>query len=377
MADRLYLSPPHMGGDERRYVDEVFATNWIAPVGPMVDRFEADLARVTGYPAVVALSSGTAALHLALRLSGVGPGDEVWGATMTFIGGVAPILYRQAVPVFLDIDPDTLLLDLDQLEASLDERRRRGEQLPKAVISTDLYGTPVDIERMSRLAAAYGFVWISDTAEALGAQVGGRHAGAGANFAVLSFNGNKIITTSGGGALCCRDPEQADRARFLSTQARDPAPHYEHSTYGYNYRLSGLCAAVGVGQLEMLAERVAARRAIHARYRAAFATCPAVRFHAEPSNCTANRWLTTIEIDPALSAASPETVRRALETHNIESRPLWKPMHLQPVMAGVRAIGGAAAEGAFRRGLCLPSGSAMTMDMVDHVAALALDVLRT
>ncbi|RYF21891.1 MAG: hypothetical protein EOO77_05180, partial [Oxalobacteraceae bacterium] len=223
MSDRLFLSPPHMGGRERHHVDEVFVTNWIAPIGPMVDHFEADLAALTGIASVVALASGTAALHLALRLSDIGANDEVWGSTMTFIGGVAPILYQNAVPVFLDVDPTTLLLDLDQLEHRLDERHRSAGIMPRAVISTDLYGSAVDVGRMRALADRFGFVWISDTAEAVGARFGKAHAGYGADFTILSFNGNKIITTSGGGALCCNDPQMADRARFLSTQARDPA----------------------------------------------------------------------------------------------------------------------------------------------------------
>lgn len=369
MSDRLFLSPPHMGGRERHHVDEVFATNWIAPIGPMVNRFEADLAALTGIPSVVALASGTAALHLALRLSDIGAGDEVWGSTMTFIGGVAPILYQNAVPVFLDVDPATLLLDLDQLERNLDERHRSGGVMPKAVISTDLYGSAVDIDRMRALADRFDFVWISDTAEAVGSRFGSAHAGHGADFTILSFNGNKIITTSGGGALCCKDPELAERARFLSTQARDPAPYYEHSTFGYNYRLSGVCAAIGVGQLEVLNERVEARRAIHAAYQTRLTPLGAFFFHAEPDGSYANRWLTTIEIDPG-TGTSPEALRLALEAHNIESRPLWKPMHLQPVFASAPAMEGSKAARAFERGLCLPSGSAMSTDDVDRVCEI-------
>lgn len=376
MPDRLYLSPPHMGGRERAYVDEVFATNWIAPVGPMVDRFEAGLASLTGIPNVVALSSGTAALHLALRIIGVGQGDQVWSSTMTFIGGVAPLCYQGAVPLFLDVDPETLLLDLDLTEAALAERRRQGQPLPKVVITTDLYGVPIDSQRLRRLADDYGFCWISDSAESVGSRVDGVHAGHSADFVILSFNGNKIITTSGGGALCCARPGDAERARFLSTQARDPAPHYEHSTYGYNYRMSSLCAAVGLGQLEVLEQRVATRRALYERYRQAFSAVEAISFHREPAGSTANRWLTTIEIDPALARVDREAVRLALEAQNIESRPLWKPMHLQPVFQAAMVVGGVHAAQAFGRGLCLPSGSAMTDEDMERIIGIVLQTMQ-
>jgi pyridoxal phosphate-dependent aminotransferase EpsN len=376
MPDRLFLSPPHMGSNERRYVDDVFASNWIAPIGPMIDRFEAGLAALTGMDNVVALSSGTAALHLALRLSDVEAEDEVWGATMTFIGGVAPILYQGGRPVFLDVDPATLLLDLDLLLHELDKRERSGAPLPKVVISTDLYGVAVDVERMRALADRFGFRWISDSAESVGSYWQDVHAGHGADFIILSFNGNKIITTSGGGALCCRDAAQAERARFLSTQARDPAPHYEHSTYGYNYRLSNVCAAIGVGQLEVLEERVSTRRAIYAAYCEQLAGCPGIVFHTEPQGSLANRWLTTIEVHPEQPAGSAEAIRLALEAENIESRPLWKPMHLQRVFSSMASIGGEVAARTFAHGLCLPSGSAMTGTDVDRVVGTIKKTLR-
>lgn len=363
---RLYLSPPHMSGREQELVGEVFASNWIAPIGPMVDAFEAGLARTTGIGHVVALSSGTAALHLALRMVGLGPGDEVWGSTMTFIGGVAPILYVGATPVFLDIEGKGLLLDLDLLEDALGRRPRS----PKAVITTDLYGHVIDGRRMRALADRFGFIWISDAAEALGAYRDGAHAGAGAAFSILSFNGNKIITTSGGGALASADGEVIARARFLSTQAREPAPHYEHETYGYNYRLSNVCAAIGVGQLEVLVERVAARRAIHEAYRERLGNLPGLRFVDEPAGMTANRWLTTIAIDPAEAGFDRVAAQAMLERENIESRPMWKPMHLQPLFRDAPAIGGEVAAGAFDHGLCLPSGSAMTIGDVDRVCAI-------
>jgi len=368
VSDRMFLSAPHMGGDERLLVGEVFDSNWIAPTGPMVTAFEDGLAALTGVQHVAALSSGTAALHLALRLSGIGAGDEVWGATMTFIGGVAPILYAGAAPVFLDVDPDSFLLDLDLLEDALRTARDAGRP-PRVVITTDLYGHVIDGARMATLRDAYGFVWISDAAEAVGAYRDGRHAGAGADFVILSFNGNKIITTSGGGALAGDDGAAIAQARFLSTQARDPAPHYEHTTYGYNYRLSNVCAAIGVGQLRVLESRVERRRAINALYAERLGRLPGFAFSPEAKGMRANRWLTTVRIDADRAGFDREAVRLALEAENIESRPLWKPMHMQPVFANARYWGGNAAERAFVDGLCLPSGSAMTDADVARVCA--------
>ena len=361
-----------MGVREQALIGEVFASNWIAPVGPMLDAFEAGLARTTGISHVVALSSGTAALHLALRLSDIQVGDEVWASTMTFIGGVAPILYLGATPVFLDIEQNGFLLDIDLLESALAGASR----LPKVVITTDLYGHVADGRRMRALADRFGFVWISDAAEAVGAYRDGAHAGADADFAILSFNGNTIITPSGGGALASNDGEAIARARFLATQARERAAHYEHETIGYNYRLSNVCAAIGVGQLEVLAERVAARRAIFEAYRARLGDLPGISFASEPDGMIANRWLTTIAIDPALAGFDRETAQAVLERENIESRPLWKPMHLQPVFDDARIVGGDRAVRAFEQGLCLPSGSSMAPADVDRVCVLLQDLVR-
>lgn len=369
---RMYLSPPHIGSREQALVGEVFASNWIAPIGPMIDAFEAGLARATGIDHVVALSSGTAGLHLALRMIGIGPGDEVWGSTLTFIGGVAPILYMGATPVFLDIEADGYLLDLDLLESAL----AAAAQPPRVVITTDLYGHVTDAGRMRALADRFGFVWISDAAEAVGAYRDGMHAGKGADFAILSFNGNKIITTSGGGALASDDGAAITRARFLATQAREPAPHYEHETYGYNYRLSNVCAAIGVGQLEVLADRVAARRAIFTAYRDRLGQMAGVRFVDEPTGMIANRWLTTVSIDPAEAGFDRVEAQAALERENIESRPLWKPMHLQPVFQGAPVIGGDQAARAFDLGLCLPSGSAMGTGDIDRVCDIVRSLAR-
>ena len=368
-SERMFLSSPHMGGDERVLVEAVFDSNWIAPTGPMVTRFEEELAALTGIDHVAALASGTAALHLALRLAAIGPGDEVWGSTMTFIGGVAPILYMGATPKFLDVDPEDFLLDLDLLEEEL-RAAQAGGKPPKVVVTTDLYGHVVDGARVARLRDEYGFVWISDAAEAVGAYRDGRHAGMGADYAVLSFNGNKIITTSGGGALASASREAIEQARFLSTQARDPAPHYEHTTFGYNYRLSNVCAAIGVGQLAVLGERVERRRRINGIYRTRLGGLPGFRFSPEAAGMRANRWLTTVRIDAEAAGFDREELRLALEAHNIESRPLWKPMHLQPVFAHAPRRGGAVAAQAFADGLCLPSGSSMSDDDVARVCGI-------
>ena len=367
--ERLLLSAAYMGGAERQLVQEVFDTNWVAPAGPMITRFEDELAALTGIGHVAALSSGTAALHLALRLSGVEAGDEVWGSTMTFMGGVAPILYLNGTPVFLDIEGSQFLIDLDVLEESLIRANRLG-QLPKVVITTDLYGHVVDGKRMRSLADRFGFIWISDAAEAVGSYRDDLHAGRGADFAVLSFNGNKIITTSGGGALASDDGTAIERARFLATQAREPSVHYEHITYGYNYRLSGICAAVGIGQLQVLADRVIARRRIHSTYRNHLDGVPGITFSPESGGMRANRWLTTILIDPEKAGFSREDARLALEAENIESRPFWKPMHLQPLFSEAKTMGGDVAAHAFDFGLCLPSGSALTDDQVAEVAQI-------
>lgn len=375
MQDRLFLSSPHMGGDERALVQEVFDSNWIAPTGPMVTRFEEDLAKLTAIENVAALSSGTAALHLAIRLSDVAAGDEIWSSTMTFIGGVAPILYAGATPVFVDIEEKEFLIDLDLLENRL-SLARRASKLPKIVISTDIYGHVVDGSRMRALADEYGFVWISDAAEAVGAYRDDMHAGKRADFAVLSFNGNKIITTSGGGALASDRADVIARARFLSTQARDDAPHYEHSTCGYNYRLSNVCAAIGVGQLRVLEARVDRRREINALYQRMLGELDGVCFSPEAPGMRANRWLTTVRIDSAITGFDREELRLALETQNIESRPLWKPMHMQPVFRNAPVYGGAVAERVFADGLCLPSGSSMQGSDVERVCAMIFELAR-
>ncbi len=325
--NRIYLSPPHMGEEERRLLLEAFDSNWIAPLGPQVDAFERELAEKVGAAHAAALSSGTAALHLALEILGVGPGDEVVTSTLTFSATANPIVYRGASPVFVDADAGTWNMDPALLEEELATCTKR-RRLPKAVIAVDLYGQCADYDRIQAACERHGVPLLEDAAEALGATYRGKAAGALGAMGVYSFNGNKIITTSGGGMLVSQRKDWIDRARFLSTQARDPAPHYQHSAIGYNYRMSNLLAAVGRGQLRVLDQRVGARRANNAFYRQAFAGIPGIAFMPEASYGRSTCWLTCITVDPAAFGASREQIRLHLETLNVESRPVWKPMHL-------------------------------------------------
>lgn len=372
---RIYLSRPHMAGHESRKVMEAFASNFVAPVGPQLDAFEE---RVSDYLGAglhcVGLSSGSAALHLALRIAGVGPGDEVWVSSMTFAGGIFPVNYLGARPRFFDLDPASWTVDVAILSDELEKASRRA-CLPKAIVPTDLYGQSVDLNSLEALAKKHGVRLVVDSAESLGATYrGGRKAGAGGDAAILSFNGNKIITTSGGGMLVTPHKAWADEARFLATQARDPAPHYEHSTYGYNYRLSNICAAIGLGQMAVLDERVARRRAIFERYRDPLSR-PGISFMPEPEGLRSTRWLTALTIDPAIAGITREDIRMSLLEHEIESRPLWKPMHLQPLYAGAPYHGAGVDERLFEQGLCLPSGSDMTDDQQDEVIERILELL--
>ncbi len=367
--NRIYLSPPHLGAEELELVREAFSSNWIAPLGPHVDAFERELARYVGVAHAAAVSSGTAALHLALRLLGVRPGDEVLCSTWTFCASANPVLYEGARPVFIDADDTTWNLDPELLREELRDCAARG-RVPRAVIVVDLYGQCADYDPILDACARYEVPVIEDAAEALGATYQGRRAGAFGRLAVFSFNGNKIITTSGGGMLVSDDPVLVERARFLATQARDPAPHYQHSTLGYNYRLSNVLAAIGRGQLRALPDRIAARRRNHAFYRESLGGLPGVRFMPVAPYGTPNYWLTCITIDPAQFGATREDVRLALEAENIESRPLWKPLHLQPLFADCRSRGGRVAEDLFAHGLCLPSGSSLTPEDLGRVCAL-------
>lgn len=371
MSRRIYLSPPHMSGRELELVADAFASNWVAPLGPHVDAFERELAAVLGDGwHAAALSSGTAAIHLALEILGVGPGDEVLCPTLTFVATANPIRQLGARPVFLDVEPASWNLDPALLAEELADRRRRGRPMPKAAVVVDLYGQTADWEPLLAACAEHGVPVVEDAAEALGATYRGRPAGTFGAVSTFSFNGNKIITTSGGGMLCARDPEIVRRARFLATQAREPAPHYEHTVAGYNYRLSNLLAAVGRAQLAVLSERVETRRAVFARYRELLGDLPGLAFMPEPPDRRSTRWLTCLTIDPQSFGADREAVRRALEADDVEARPVWKPMHLQPLYRDAPMRGGSVAEDLFARGLCLPSGSSLTAEEIERVAAV-------
>ena len=364
---RIYLSRPHMSGNEERRVAEAFASNFVAPLGPQLDSFEASVRDYLGADVhCVGLSSGSAALHLALRIAGVGPGDEVWISSMTFAGGIFPVNYLSATPRFFDLSPESWTIDTTLLAEEL-AKAATENRLPKAIVPTDLYGQSASLDTLESLAAQYDVRLVVDSAESLGANYkNSRKAGTGGDAAILSFNGNKIITTSGGGMLVTRHKEWADEARFLATQARDPAPHYEHSTFGYNYRLSNICAAIGLGQMEVLDARVARRREIFARYKAALAR-PGIAFMPEPEDLHSTRWLTALTIDSTETGITREDIRLMLLEHQIESRPLWKPMHMQPLYAGAPYHGTGVDERLFANGLCLPSGSDMTDEQQDEV----------
>lgn len=356
---RIYLSPPHMGTDERELMLQAFDSNWISTVGPHVDAFEQEMAEVCGVRFAAGLSSGTAALHLSLILLGVGRGDEVFCSDLTFAATANAITYVGATPVFVDSDPSTWNMSPDLLEEELAARARNGK-LPKAVIVVDLYGQCADYARIEPICARHGVPLIEDAAEALGATYRGKSAGRFGAMSVLSFNGNKIITTSGGGMLLSDDKAHIDLARKLATQAREPVPHYEHSMVGYNYRLSNLLAAVGRGQLRNLPDRVARRRANFAHYVAALAPQPGITFMPEIEGGHSTRWLTCLLVDPDTFGATREEIRVHMETFHIESRPVWKPMHLQPIYKDHPILGGQTSTHLFEHGLCLPSGSNLT-----------------
>jgi dTDP-4-amino-4,6-dideoxygalactose transaminase len=371
----VYLSPPHMGGREQELVAEAFASNWIAPLGPFVARFEEEFAARVGVAHALALSSGTAALHLALMEAGVGPGDEVLVSTFTFAATVNPILYVGATPVLIDSEPVSWNMDPGLLEDALARRAAAG-RLPKAVILVHLYGQTADLDPIVALCDRYGVILIEDAAEALGASYRGRAPGGFGRSGVFSFNGNKIITTSGGGMLVSDDGDLIAHARKLATQARDPAPHYEHSEIGYNYRLSNILAAIGVAQLEVLEDRVQTRRRNFDYYRVALADLPGIEFMPEAPWGRHTRWLTCITVDPAAFGADREALRLTLEARGIEARPLWKPMHMQPVYARYEAVGGQVSEALFERGLCLPSGSSLTSEQLERVVDAVHETVR-
>ena len=369
MNRRVYLSAPHMGDEERRLLLDAFDSNWIAPLGPHVDGFEQEIAaRVGSGFHAAALSSGTAGIHLALRLAGIGSGDRVLVSSLTFCASANAITYVGAIPVFLDSDK-SWNLDPDLVEEAILDGSKRDEK-PRALVAVDLYGACADYGRIAEICQRHEVLLIEDAAEALGANRDGKSAGSFGDFAVFSFNGNKIITTSGGGALVARDPHTIERARFLASQAREPAPHYEHNTVGYNYRLSNLLAAVGRGQLGNLDARVARKREISASYHAALQSLPGVEFMPEVPNGVHTRWLTTLTVDPKYAGTHRERIREVLAAENIESRPVWKPMHLQPAFRECRMYGGTFSSRLFDHGLCLPSWTAMTEKELHKVIEL-------
>jgi dTDP-4-amino-4,6-dideoxygalactose transaminase len=359
-----------MGGNERSYVNEAFDTNWVAPLGFNVDNFEKDLSGFLGGNVhVTALSSGTAALHLGLVLLGVQPGDDVICQSMTFSASANPIKYVGATPVFVDSEPDTWNMSPGHLEEAIRSRMASGKK-PKAIIPVHLYGMPANMVEIQRIAVQYGIPVLEDAAEALGSAINGQKCGTFGDISILSFNGNKIITTSGGGALVSANKSYVDKAFFLATQARDNAPHYQHSEVGYNYRLSNVCAGIGRGQMEVLPSRVRSRRAAFDLYYERYGTQPGLIFVQEPTGYFSNRWLTTILIDPHETGFDREMLRLAFEAQNIESRPLWKPMHLQPVFSDCPFYGDGTSCKLFDNGLCLPSGSNLTDSDFERIFAV-------
>jgi dTDP-4-amino-4,6-dideoxygalactose transaminase len=372
---RIYLSPPHMGADELELVKDAFASNWIAPLGPHVDAFEKEFAEFVGVEHAAALSSGTAALHLALMLTGIKAGDEVFCSSLTFTASANPICYEGAVPVFIDASRQTWNMDPELLMEELRYCASRG-RLPKAVIVVDLYGQSADYDPIVKACSEYDIPVIEDAAEALGATYKDKVVGGFGKLGLFSFNGNKIITTSGGGMLVSHDESLIRRGRFLASQARDSAPHYQHSIVGYNYRMSNILAAIGRGQLRVLSDRVRARRGNFAYYKEALGDLPGLEFMPEAPYGSPTHWLTCITIDAEEYGATREDVRLALEAADIEARPVWKPLHMQPVFAECRVRGGAISEDIFARGLCLPSGSDLTEPDLTRIVGIVRSTSR-
>lgn len=373
MYQKIWLSSPHMGGTEEKYVQEAFDSNWVAPLGPNVNGFEQDIADyLQDDMYVAALTSGTSALHLGLILLGVQPGDEVICQSFTFSASANPIKYLGATPVFVDSEDETWNMSPRFLEEAIMDRVAKGKK-PKAIIPVHLYGMPAKMDEIMAIADRYDIPVLEDAAEALGSSINGKMCGTFGKIAALSFNGNKIITTSGGGALVAHDKELVNKARFLSTQARDEAPHYQHSHVGYNYRMSNICAGIGRGQMEVLDTRIAQRRRIYNWYTEEMGAIPGVSFVTEPEGYFSNRWLTTILVDPKQSNITRETLRLAFESKNIESRPLWKPMHMQPVFEGCPFYGDGTSERLFEQGLCLPSGSNLGDTELTRIKAVIQD----
>lgn len=366
---KIWLSSPHMGDSEMAYVNEAFDTNWIAPVGPHLNRFEEKISDISNGYSVAALSSGTAAIHLALVLLGVCDGDEVLCSSFTFSASANPIVYQRAKPIFIDSEYDTWNMCPNKLEEAIQSRLKEGVK-PKAIIVVHLYGMPAKMNEIKAVANKFEIPVVEDAAEGLGSTYFEQPLGTLSDIGIFSFNGNKIITTSSGGALISSNNEYVKKAKFLSTQARDDAPHYEHSNIGFNYRLSNVCAAIGLGQLEVLHERVEQRRNNHSFYEKVLTCSDKIQFLKEPDGFYSNRWLTTILLP---DFDSREKIRLALAQENIESRPLWKPMHLQPIFKDCLIFGGSVCEELFERGLCLPSGSNLDESDLTRVTDKILD----
>lgn len=361
-----------MGGSEQKFVEQAFESNFIAPLGPQVNGFEEDFSKISGYAHCAALTSGTAAMHLALRILGVGKGDVVIASDLTFIGSVSPVTFLDAEPVFIDADRKSWNMDPDLLAEAVESCIAEGRK-PKAVIPTDLYGQCADYDRILEILEPHSIPLVIDAAESVGSTYKDRFAGKGAFAAIYSFNGNKIITTSGGGMLASDDEEVISKARWLSQQAREPKPYYEHNEIGYNYRMSNVVAAIGRGQLEVLGDRVRRKRDIFDYYKTKLENVSGLSFMPEADYGRCNRWLTVMQIDAEAFGATPEQVRLALEEVNIESRPVWNPMHRQPVFSNCRIFGGGVGEDLFEHGLCLPSGTALTEEDLDHIVSTILN----
>ncbi|GBG09018.1 pyridoxal phosphate-dependent aminotransferase [Paenibacillus agaridevorans] len=379
-GSRIYLSSPHMSGKEQAYIDEAFRSNWIAPLGPHINAFEQELASYVGSRGATAVSSGTAAIHLALQLLGVGEGDQVICPSFTFIATANPIVYLGAKPLFVDSEPDTWNMSPVALERALRHASAAG-RLPKAVIVVHLYGGMANMERIMEICDRYGVPVVEDAAESLGSTYRGRQSGTLGHFGIYSFNGNKIITTSGGGMLVSDHTDALERAKFLATQARDAAVHYQHSVMGYNYRMSNVLAGIGRAQLEVLDQRVQARREVYRRYEEALGKYEAIAFMPEPEGTCGNRWLTALTIKHPGAEAIIAGLLDALGEANIEARPLWKPLHLQPLFRGTTFYGhyeqgSSVCEELFRTGICLPSGSNMSPEEQDRVIAVIEDATR-
>ena len=365
---KIYLSSPHMGEEELLNVQEAFATNWISPAGPFISQFENVLATYCGTAGAAVVQSGTAAIHLALRLLNIQQNDVILCQSFTFIGSSNPILYEKATPVYIDSEASTWNMCPLALEEAIIDQEKKGKH-PKAIIVVHLYGMPAKMKEIMAIAQRYNIPVIEDAAEALGSSIDGKACGSFGDFGVLSFNGNKIITTSGGGALLSNNLEALQKARFLATQAKDNAPHYEHTQMGYNYRMSNIAAAIGVGQLKVLDKRVAARRANHDFYQELLTNVEGVEFLEEPEGYFSNRWLSCIIIDPIITGVNREDLRLILENENIESRPLWKPMHMQPLFAQSDYYGADFIEKLFQNGICLPSGSNLTVQEKERISS--------